>query len=227
MVSRYQSSTPSSLPKLGREADQSVASVPQSDSSAHSIHLSLDGSQARQDHTSVSEVSSNLKEDHPAQQSDQNSPPDHCSSGRRPSLKPVFPWLAKLHQPLSGRLDDKWRSFRTDREEPKTIIGRSPWRSLRHRLVHLVPVIVICVLMWLNIRKTYIGQQLPGPRRWSDEVKFDLLQVAAKIHEIFMIASLATVVCDIIRYYLLFGPYGVPIGAVGAGITFSGATYLL
>lgn len=213
--------------QLGQEANQSVSSVPQSDFSACSIETSLDKPQAHQDSISVSQVSSNPTEDQPAQQSNQDTPLSRSSSGHRQPLESAFPQHARSLQRPSEPLNEERRPLREDREEPKTILKGSRRRSLRHCWVHVIPVAIIGVLMWLNIRQTYIGHRMPGLPSWSDDVKFNLLQVAAKIHEILIVASLATVVCDIVCYHLLFGAYGVPISAVGAGITFSGGTYLL
>ncbi|RDL36233.1 uncharacterized protein BP5553_06845 [Venustampulla echinocandica] len=208
---RDQPSTLNLLPQQpGRETDQLVASGPQTDTSARSIPLSRAASQSREDGTSQSEVSSTLKEDQLAQQGQGTPPPGSYLGGPRRLIKPSF------------REKD-----RDDREEPRPATWKSLLRVLcRHCIVHLFPVAIICVLLGFNFHRYYIGHSLLGPADWQDDSKIDMLQIAAKIHEISIIASLTTVVCDIICY-VLSSNVGVPISAVDAGAAFSGGTYLL
>ena len=58
----------------------------------------------------------------------------------------------------------------------------------------------------------------------SDSTFLALYQVAAKIQETLCIASLATVVLQILRHELIHGE-GVPIGLLGSGLSFSSVSY--
>jgi hypothetical protein len=101
------------------------------------------------------------------------------------------------------------------------------WTVLRSLAVHILPVLVCVTLLWFNIRSYYLGAQLSGPYTWSDTSKIQLLQVAAKIHEIVMVASLATVAIAIVRHRLLRSSEGLPLGLVGAGLMFGDASFLM
>ncbi len=78
------------------------------------------------------------------------------------------------------------------------------------------------VLFYYNIRGWAIGPNLLhlGPHTWSDDVKLNALQVFAKIQELFIVASVATVVFHYTTKQLVRGP-GLPLGLIGAGISFT------
>lgn len=195
-----------------QETNKPIGLSQQADSPAQSTTPSQVGSQSRQDGSSVSDVSCASNENKPATQGRSTTPPSSSSSGRRRTLK----------LPLLGSLGDKWRSFR-EYVAPRDSLLRV---LRRYCIVHIFPICVICVLLGFNIRGYYIGHSLPGPTGWQDESNIDMLQIAAKIHEISIIASLTTVACDIVCH-VLSSKYGVPIDAVDAGTAFSGGTYLL
>lgn len=109
-------------------------------------------------------------------------------------------------------------------EEKKVVIETSFWIALARCCVHIIPVTGSIILLWFNFYGYYIGSQLSGPGWISDDVKFHLLQFAAKGHELSIIASIATIVFSILRYQLLFGS-GIPLGLIGSGKSFSELGY--
>jgi hypothetical protein len=54
----------------------------------------------------------------------------------------------------------------------------------------------------------------------ADDAKFQVLQFAAKAHELLIIASTASVVFHMLRSELLFGN-GIPLGLLASGFSFS------
>jgi len=106
------------------------------------------------------------------------------------------------------------------------VIVTSLWRRIASCWIHLFPVTVTGVLIYFNASGYYVGAHLAGPVTMEDDAKLDALQGAAKVHEIAIVASMATFVIYVVRYYLLRGP-GLPLGLVGASFNFSEATYLV
>lgn len=124
--------------------------------------------------------------------------------------------------------------FVEKREVPKIVIHKGVNKAwFAHTWVHFPPALATAVLLGLNLwlfpnaitRGYYIGGVIPGPP--ADESKLNWLQFAAKLHEITIVASLSTVMWDMIRYFLVYKPLGVPLGLVGAGSAFTEAKYLL
>jgi hypothetical protein len=114
---------------------------------------------------------------------------------------------------ISGRIEQK-----------KVVIETSVWPALARCCVHILPVLGSVVLFWFNFYGYYIGSQLAGPDRISDDVKLHLLQFVAKAHELLIISSTTTMVFSLLRNQLLFGS-GIPLGLIGSGMSFSGISY--
>ncbi|KAI9857254.1 MAG: hypothetical protein M1824_004930 [Vezdaea acicularis] len=81
--------------------------------------------------------------------------------------------------------------------------------------VHLMPVGVSIVLIAYNLKGWYIGQTLDG-KFGTNRTKLAALQVAAKIQELLVTGSLASIVSHIIQYKLCFGD-GIPLGLLSSG----------
>ncbi|KAM7210029.1 hypothetical protein V8F06_014586 [Rhypophila decipiens] len=149
----------------------------------------------------------------------------HCH--RRPHRKP---WTF-----LGDYVRDLYRSFyKEDQEVPKTVIKKASIGTLfAHLWVHIIPVAATGALIGINlwnqrngvVEGWYIGRELWGP--WGSEATLNFLQLAAKLHETVIMASLTAVVVDLVRYFLVYKPLGVPLGLLGAGSRFSDMKYLL
>ncbi|RVX67271.1 hypothetical protein B0A52_09308 [Exophiala mesophila] len=70
----------------------------------------------------------------------------------------------------------------------------------------------------LNFRRLYLGADLSGPIS-SETITLMMFQVLAKVHEIFLVASLGMIIHHVLRYELLYGE-GLPLGLVGSGVSF-------
>ncbi|KAL4867473.1 hypothetical protein BDV12DRAFT_209847 [Aspergillus spectabilis] len=109
-------------------------------------------------------------------------------------------------------------------EEPhKVVITHSTLAALRCCAVHLIPIGVSSTIISLNIRGTYLGADLMSPVR-SETINLMLFQLAAKAHEITIVASLGVMVLQYVRHELLFGE-GLPLGLLGSGLTFNNLEY--
>lgn len=107
----------------------------------------------------------------------------------------------------------------TASESPKPVLRRSRWIALSRCAIHILPCAVFLFLIPLNFRTMYLG---PGfSYRQSNGLFLVLFQIAAKILEILCVASLTTVVLQVLRHDLIRD--GVPLGFVGSGIFFSQA----
>jgi hypothetical protein len=126
---------------------------------------------------------------------------------------------------LPAKLLSRLEKNKSTHEEPKIVINTSIWIALGRCSVHILPTAGSIVLYWFNLYGYYIGSELAGLQSWSTDVKLHILQFVSKAHELLIIASIATVVFSIIRHELLFGS-GVPLGLIGAGMQFSGISYL-
>ena len=90
-------------------------------------------------------------------------------------------------------------------EDKKVVINMSVWVALSRCGVHIIPLLGTITLLWFNVHGFFIGASLAGPRSWSNSVKLEFLQFAAKAHELLIMASTATVVFHVIRNQVLFG----------------------
>ncbi|KAI3199016.1 hypothetical protein CBS147311_6100 [Penicillium roqueforti] len=112
-----------------------------------------------------------------------------------------------------GRVND-------GKEEPrKVIVSESLSIALRRCTYHFAPILVSAVIMTLDLKGVYLGADLMSPVK-SETINLMLLQLAAKAHEIMIVASLGLVVLQFVRHELLFGD-GLPLGLIGSGLTFN------
>lgn len=109
-------------------------------------------------------------------------------------------------------------------EEKKVVMQRSKLRATLHCVVHLVPTSAAIALLVLNGSNHYIGGELTGSVG-QDSQKLSALLFAAKLHELFMLASLSAIVITWIRKELVFG-HGVAFGAVFSASQFKDLTFL-
>ena len=119
---------------------------------------------------------------------------------------------------------DGWRGRKTvppvvRRELPKVVVSRSTRDLIRRCTIHVVPIITTAIILTMNLHGIYIGQDFAGPIK-SETLNLLLLQIAAKVHELMIQASLGAIVFNAVRYELLFGD-GLPLGLIGSGLAFT------
>ncbi|KAK6334367.1 hypothetical protein TWF730_003580 [Orbilia blumenaviensis] len=112
-------------------------------------------------------------------------------------------------------------------EEPKVAIDGRKWVSLSRCLaVHILPFFATITILWLNGVNYYIGGNLAGSNNEdTDTAYLNALQIAAKAQELLVLASLATMVADYVRYHACLGD-GVPFSALTASFTFTSLGYI-
>ena len=110
-------------------------------------------------------------------------------------------------------------------EKPKYVIQTSFWIALSRCAVHLVPMTVFAWLLFINYNVVYIGSGF-SVRNKYDNLYLAFFQVAAKLQEILCVASLATVLLQILRDDLLYGN-GIPLGLLSSHLWFSQPISLL
>ncbi|KAH7011116.1 hypothetical protein EDB80DRAFT_762470 [Ilyonectria destructans] len=117
-------------------------------------------------------------------------------------------------------------TFRRSRkdERPKVLLQSSPWLALARCTVHLTPAFVSISLVAINLVGLFLGSELQGPQD-QDDLKMGLLQIAAKVQELLVVASVGAVIFHILRSELVFGE-GVPLGLLVSGWNFSQLQYL-
>jgi hypothetical protein len=101
-------------------------------------------------------------------------------------------------------------------EDAKVAVHKSRSTSVLRALVHLIPIGGAVALIVLNCHQLYLGPYLKN---------ISLLQFAAKLHELTMLASLAAVLLTYIRYELTLG-VGLPFGALFSGLQITQISYL-
>lgn len=111
-------------------------------------------------------------------------------------------------------------NFKNRSEQPKILLDKS-WKValIRSVAIHFLPSAVSITLVWINIEKYFIGGELQGISG-QDDVKLGALQVAAKIQELLIVASLGTVVMHVVRSELIHGD-GLPLGFIMSGWSFA------
>ena len=116
-------------------------------------------------------------------------------------------------------LNRRLRGRRRRSEQKKVIISTSRWTALSRCGVHILPVLVSIAIVSINIRQVYIGIDFKSLVN-SDTINIAFLQTAAKLQDLLIIASLATIVFQLLRDELLYGD-GIPLGLLGAGFEFT------
>jgi hypothetical protein len=116
--------------------------------------------------------------------------------------------------------------FGLENEEQKVVVQKSFWVALCRCWLHAPALGGTIVLFYLNFSSFYIGSQMSGPSSISDDIKFQMLQYAAKAHELFIIGSTGVLVFHLLRYQLLEGN-GLPLGLIASGFSFSDPSYIL
>lgn len=109
-------------------------------------------------------------------------------------------------------------------EEKKVAMYKRRRIALLRSLIHIVPVAAAIVLIVLNTTSFYIGGELEGPEDLDTE-KLAALQFTAKLHELFMMLSLGSILVTYIRRELIFGR-GVPFGALFSPSQFPNLSYV-
>lgn len=115
------------------------------------------------------------------------------------------------------------RSFWYLGEQKKVVIEKSRWTALTRSSIHLLSTSISVFTISLNLRGFYIGYDFHSLIRYQI-MNMALLQVAAKIQELLIVASLATIIIHLVRVELLLGD-GLPLGLLGAGFEFDKMNY--
>ncbi len=141
------------------------------------------------------------------------------------SASPTTPFLKAVGLRFLSR-PPRWfrghgREHKTER--PKILIETSIAVALKRLFIHILPVLASVAIISLNIGHLYLGRTIPGPEL-NNNVTFAILQVVAKIQELLIIASLATIVFEIIRNSTIHD--GVPLGFLCSGFMFTQLSYL-
>jgi len=144
------------------------------------------------------------------------------------ALKSLFNALKSFFSKLRSlfRLQkDAFRAIQKGPKHPKPLFESSRESAFLCCLVHLIPGLATITLIALNFLRVFISRELEGPGD-QDGIKLGVLQVAAKVHELFIVASLGMVIFHVVRHELVSGA-GLPLGLMGAGFSFSNPRYVL
>lgn len=114
------------------------------------------------------------------------------------------------------QLANQWTPWRRGTEKPKVVIYKDRWIALSHCILHIPPLAGAMTLIALNASHYYIG----GPIFYGNAS----LQFVAKIHEVWMQASLSIVLLSFVRAHLLGS--GAPFGILFAPSGVSNVSYL-
>jgi hypothetical protein len=116
-----------------------------------------------------------------------------------------------------------YRTYRDAPEPKKPVFTVSRFTAWLRCVVHLLPSLVSITIIGLNWAGFFIGFQLAGIPD-NDQIDMAALQVAAKLQELFVVASTATVIYHQLRHDLLHGQ-GVPFGLFSSGLEFQRLSY--
>ncbi|KAL8658345.1 MAG: hypothetical protein Q9202_007581 [Teloschistes flavicans] len=108
-------------------------------------------------------------------------------------------------------------------EHRKVVIDRSRRLALGRCSVHLLPVTVSILIIVVNFQQVFIGIDFKSVIH-SETINLALLQTAAKLQELLIVASLATVTFQLLRHELIRGD-GLPLGLLTAGFEFTKLSY--
>lgn len=105
-----------------------------------------------------------------------------------------------------------------DTEPKKIVISDSTTKALLRCAPHLLPVGISVTILTLTFRGTYLGANF-DPLFGSETLTLMSFQIAAKIHEVLIVASLSLIIFHAVRHELLYGN-GLPLGLIGSGFNF-------
>jgi hypothetical protein len=109
-------------------------------------------------------------------------------------------------------------------EPPKPVVETSLPIALIRCSVHILPVFTSIVLITLNFKYLYLGRDIAGLIR-SLALNNALLQIAAKMQELLVVASLTSVVITVLRHEMTNGG-GIPLDFISGPFLFSNLSYL-
>jgi len=109
------------------------------------------------------------------------------------------------------------------RELPKPAIQTSVGIVLSRSAIHILPILASVTIITINFKNVFLGRTLTESIL-DPAINIALLQVAAKIQELLILASLTTIVVHRIRERMLIGD-GVPFGILGGAFLFSSLSY--
>jgi hypothetical protein len=109
-------------------------------------------------------------------------------------------------------------------EPPKPVVETSLPIALIRCSVHILPVFTSIVLITLNFKHLYLGRDIAGLIR-SLALNNALLQIAAKMQELLVVASLTAVVITVLRHEMTNGG-GIPLDFISGPFLFSKLSYL-
>lgn len=112
-----------------------------------------------------------------------------------------------------------WSREEHPKEQPKVVLETTRGKALPLLIIHTIPLLTSLVIILINFLGFFIGEDFQGPIK-SETINLLGLQIAAKVNEILIVASLGLIVLHAVRYQLLFGQ-GLPLGLVGSGLSFS------
>ena len=101
-------------------------------------------------------------------------------------------------------------------ESIKIVVCQSRTIALGRSLVHIVPTVAVLWLVYVNLATYYVGSFIYA------QVFY---QVMAKVLEVLIQASLATIVLAYVRHELMLGN-GLPFGALFSGVQIGQISYL-
>ncbi|KAL8689114.1 MAG: hypothetical protein Q9218_005140 [Villophora microphyllina] len=108
-------------------------------------------------------------------------------------------------------------------EQKKVVVDKSRKLALGRCSVHLLPVTVSILIIVVNFEQVFIGIDFRSVIT-SETINLALLQTAAKLQELLIVASLATVIFQLLRHELIHGD-GLPLGLLAAGFDFTKLSY--
>jgi len=149
--------------------------------------------------------------------------PIEPSHGRRPARRGDSPLLRSVGLQLLGKIPCFRPNEDSKTEKPKLVIQSSLATVLARLGVHFLPVMTSVTIIGLNLGNLYLGRTIPGTVL-DNNITIAILQVLAKMQELLIIASLATIVFANIRDQILSGD-GVPLGFLCSGFMFSQLSY--
>ena len=111
------------------------------------------------------------------------------------------------------------RSRKYPDEQKKVVISSSRRLALSRCGVHILPILVSTAIIAINFKGDFIGIDF-NSRVKAETMNIAVLQSAAKLQELLIVASLATIVFQLTRDELLFGD-GITLGLSAAGVDFT------
>jgi hypothetical protein len=135
--------------------------------------------------------------------------------GKVTQRRGLFKYISALLKNVGLEATRSLAQWRIQKEEPKAVLEKNRCMALVRLAVHILPLLGCILLFYYNLKIVL----LPASSAYT------ILQFVAKLHEVLMQASIASILISHLRYEAT-SPNPIPFGSIFAGVRLTIISYL-